>query len=445
MRKRLQINFFVIAALAILAVLSLTTIVFYNLFQNEVIENLQTCAHVLESNVDQLSRMDRETFQSREMNQVRVTLIDKEGGVLFDSNAEADKMENHKERPEVQEAFRNEEGKSIRKSSTLDKASFYYAVKVSDGRVLRVAKESESFWSFLIRVSPMIGGIAVILVLVSVILSRYLASSMVHPIEILAKNMDGSEPVTSYKELAPFIHTIQKQHEDIMKNSRLRQEFTANVSHELKTPLTSISGYSELIENGMATDSDTIRFAGEIHKNANRLLVLINDILQLSQMDSRDFSADFELVDLTEIVRECIDMLQLNAKKQGIRIEWKADVSFFVKGSPKMLEELVYNLIDNAIRYNKENGQVTVSLGNKENHIILSVKDTGIGICPENQERIFERFYRVDKSRSKETGGTGLGLAIVKHIVVCHNASIQVNSEEGKGTELIVSFEQANE
>lgn len=446
MKKRLQVNFFAIAALAILAVLSMTTIVFYNLFQNEVMENLQTCAHVLSTDSDILKDMDLKTLNAGEMNHVRVTLIDSNGFVISDSNVAADNMENHSHRPEVQEAVHDGVGKSVRTSSTLSTASFYYAIKMKDGNILRLSKESQSFWSFLLRVSPMIGGIALLLFLVSIVLSRFLARSIVRPIETLAQNMDSEQPVSGYKELTPFISTIQKQHEDIVRNSKIRQEFTANVSHELKTPLTSISGYSELIENGMATDSDVIRFAGEIHKSASRLLSLINDILQLSRLDDKDFSDEFQQVNLTDTVMECMDMLKLNAREKGIQLELSTEEAFEVQGSPKMLEELVYNLIDNGIRYNYDNGQVLVSLYRDEKQqVVLSVRDTGIGISEENQERIFERFYRVDKSRSKATGGTGLGLAIVKHIAEFHNGDIQVKSEEGKGTELIVTFEQNHE
>lgn len=445
MKKKLQFNFWVISICAIVAVLLLTTVFFYNLFQNEVMENLETCAHMLRSEADGINQIQKTDFDDEAMKRIRVTLIASSGKVIFDSSVESDVMENHKERPEIQDAIKYGEGKSIRNSATLSKTSFYYAVLLENGDVLRIAKESESFFSFLIRVSPLIGGILLALVVASTVLSHYLAKSFVRPIEKMAKNMDEAQPDLTYKELAPFLTTIKKQHEDIIKNSLMRQEFTANVSHELKTPLTSISGYSELIESGMAKEQDITRFAGEIHKSANRLLTLINDILQLSELDSQDFTDDFEIVDLGKTVTECMNSLQLNAKKRQIELVQKGTRDYFVSGSPKMLEELVYNLIDNAIRYNKESGSVFVTLSEHADQIVLLVKDTGIGISEENQERIFERFYRVDKSRSKETGGTGLGLAIVKHIVLSHGAGIQVKSKEGTGTQIIVTFKKANE
>ena len=273
-----------------------------------------------------------------------------------------------------------------------------------------------------------------------------LAKSIVKPIETLAKNMESEEAATGYRELVPFLNTIQKQHQDLVKSSKLRQEFTANVSHELKTPLTSISGYSELIEGGMAKGEDTVRFAGEIQKNANRLLTLINDILQLSELDTKDFSGEFERVNLSDTVRNCITLLELTAQKRNVTLlAQNLPTECIVSGTPKMLEELVFNLIDNGIRYNKENGKVTVEIFENEDNVRLSVKDTGIGISRKDQERIFERFYRVDKGRSRETGGTGLGLAIVKHIVVVHNAAIEVTSEEGEGTEITVTFQKNDE
>ena len=241
----------------------------------------------------------------------------------------------------------------------------------------------------------------------------------------------------------PFLNTIQQQHEDIMKSAKIRQEFTANVSHELKTPLTSISGYSELIENGMASAGDVQRFAGEIHKNAQRLLTLINDILRLSELDDseRPVAATFETVDLYDIAKNCVNMLALNAEKHQVHVEMLG-TSCLMDGNKQMLEELIYNLCDNAIRYNNQGGSVQVSIQeiNETSQVELIVKDTGIGIPKEHQSRIFERFYRVDKSRSKSTGGTGLGLAIVKHIVSQHQAEIRLESETGIGTTIRIVF-----
>ena len=228
---------------------------------------------------------------------------------------------------------------------------------------------------------------------------------------------------------------------ELKKAEGIRSEFTANVSHELKTPLTAISGYAELIEHGMSGEN-TERFASEIHKNAARLLTLINDIIQLSQLDGGKKDVEYRDLDLFPLARECVDMLQMNAQKQNVTIRVQGGEAP-VFADKQLMEELIYNLCDNAIRYNKKDGTVTVTAGIENGHTFLSVKDTGIGISAEHQERVFERFYRVDKSRSKATGGTGLGLAIVKHIVAQHGAKLTLESEQGKGTEIRVEFSEA--
>ena len=273
------------------------------------------------------------------------------------------------------------------------------------------------------------------------VISRLLTKSIVQPIESMAQEMmenEGhpSENTRFYKELSPVMEHIKQQHADIIKNAYVRQEFTANVSHELKTPLTAISGYSELIESGMTKEEDTRKFAGEIHRNSERLLTLINDILRLSELDiSDEKNTTMEEVDIYDIALSCQAMLEPVAEKQKVTVLVDG-AKCLVKANKTMMEELVYNLTDNAIRYNRDGGMVWI----KAEGGVLSVKDNGIGISKENQERIFERFFRVDKSRSKKTGGTGLGLAIVKHIVELHGAKLSIESSENNGTEIIIEF-----
>ncbi len=225
------------------------------------------------------------------------------------------------------------------------------------------------------------------------------------------------------------------------KTEKLRREFTANVTHELKTPLTSISGYAEMIENGMvANEDDMRRFAGRIHKEAGRLISLIADIMRLSKMDDNAYQIeDIKKVNLKDMVNESICGLEMSTKKNNITFVTDLD-DITCMGNETQLYELVFNLCDNAVRYNKPKGKVFVTLKRDNENPVLTVKDTGIGIDKKHQSRIFERFYRVDKSRSKETGGTGLGLAIVKHIAELHNAKITVNSQLGQGTEISVVF-----
>ena len=223
----------------------------------------------------------------------------------------------------------------------------------------------------------------------------------------------------------------------------MRQEFTANVSHELKTPLTSISGYSELIENGIATGDDVQRFAKEIHKSSNRLLTLINDIIRLSELDVTTEDIMEEL-DISEMAANSVEMLQMAAEKHQVRISFSGEKQL-VMANRQMMDELIYNLCDNAIRYNNPGGRVDVSVYREVDRTVLEVKDNGIGIPEKDQERIFERFYRVDKSRSKSTGGTGLGLAIVKHIIALHdNVRLELRSKLGEGTTVYVYFRETN-
>ena len=276
------------------------------------------------------------------------------------------------------------------------------------------------------------------------VLATRATKTLMKPIDYLGCHLDECGEIETYEELVPFVQTIKKQHDDIMKNAQMRQDFTANVSHELKTPLTSISGYAELIEHHMASAQDVPRFAGEIHRSANRLLNMINDIIRLSELDVMETEdMVFERVPLYVLAESCVDMLQLKAEKHNVTLELKG-TPCYVAGNREMVEEILYNLCDNAIRYNNPGGSVTVTVVPKGEKVMLQVADTGIGISKEHQQRVFERFYRVDKSRSKATGGTGLGLAIVKHMVAQHHANLTLESEKGKGTTITILFEKAD-
>ena len=236
----------------------------------------------------------------------------------------------------------------------------------------------------------------------------------------------------------PFANTIRQQHADILSAAKARQDFTANVSHELKTPLTAISGYAELMETHMVDAKQEEHFVREIRKSAQRLLSLINDIIRLSELDRTDQEESFEALDLAEVVSECVTNLQINAEQKNVTLEYQGSPCR-IRANREMMRELADNLIQNAIRYNNEGGSVRVKV-DAEDEPEFVVEDTGIGIPKAEQDRIFERFYRVDKSRSKATGGTGLGLAIVKHIVEIHDAKITLDSEPGKGSKFTVKF-----
>lgn len=435
MKKRINIQFMIIASLAILFTLGLVTGAFYELFKKQVFEDLKAYTHILK-NVPVEEGMEKYDLAA---DNLRITLIEADGNVVYDSNADAADMDNHSARPEVQKALRDGEGESVRTSTTLQESTFYYAVRLEDGKVFRIAREADSIVSIFVNVAPFMVGIIVFLFALCLVLSHFLTKSIIKPIEQMAQDMEHMNNVEIYEELQPFVTTINRQHEDIMHNANMRQDFTANVSHELKTPLTSISGYAELIENGMASETDIQRFAKEIHKNAKRLLTLINDIIKLSELDAVENSIYFETVNLYNMAETCVSMLQINAEKHDVLLSFSG-TPCSIMANKDMIEELMYNLCDNAIRYNVPGGTVKVQVGEENDRPFFKVKDTGIGISKENQERIFERFYRVDKSRSKSTGGTGLGLAIVKHIVAKHDAQIELNSEPGKGTEIKILF-----
>ena len=429
-----------ISAVGILLTFCLSTVIFYELFKSEVVDELKTYADVIKEtqSYDQILQGEYDP----DVDDLRITMIKKDGKVFYDSFADAKKMENHANRQEVRQALKHGNGKAIRSSDTLDKNTFYYAVRLDDGNILRVAKESRSIWSVFIKVTPAILILIFVILAISKMLSDVLTKSLLLPIEQMSENLDHLEDITTYKELMPFINTIQEQHKNILMNAKMRQEFTANVSHELKTPLTAISGYSELIQNGMTNEEETIRFAGEIHKSAKRLLTLINDTIRLSQLDTSEQKVIYEAIDLYKIAEDCVNMLKFSAENHGITISIHG-TNAYLEGNKEMLEEVVYNLCDNAIRYNNEGGKVDVTVKPVKGKIYLCVEDNGIGISKEHQERIFERFYRVDKSRSKSTGGTGLGLAIVKHIIQQHGAHMELTSEKGKGTKIEIEFSKS--
>lgn len=443
LKKVINLEFIIFSLVAIAVTMVLSTFIFYEVYKAEIIRDLKGYAEVFKNTGD-FDADDTGVYASVDTNDLRLTLIAPDGSVLYDNQADETSMQNHLDRPEIAEAFENGDGQVIRKSETLNKSTYYYAILLKSGRVLRIARETNNVISMFLAAVPVMLVVMAILVCVTIIVTHYLTRNILKPIEQMANSLDDDTHIVAYKEMRPFIDMIQKQHADIVKSSQMRQEFTANVSHELKTPLTSISGYSELIETGMATEADVHHFATEIHKNSNRLLTLINDIIRLSELDVSEDAPLMEKIDLAVIARTATDMLAINAEKNSVTLSYDGSHGY-IYANKMMMEELVYNLTDNAIRYNNKSGSVDVSVKTVDGKVILRVKDTGIGIPKEHQERIFERFYRVDKSRSKSTGGTGLGLAIVKHIVARNNAVLDMISEPGKGTDISVTFDKYRE
>lgn len=437
MKRKINRQLVVIAIVGIVATMLLMSAVFYDLFKKQVQDDLRANAAILSSTeLFQKEKLDDIEFDIKDL---RITWIAEDGSVLYDNGADVGEMENHSGRPEVEAAFQNGSGSAIRKSDTLNRSAYYYAVRMKDGSVLRVAREAKNILSVFEHALPSLIAITLIMGVICIILAHFLTKRLINPIEQMAVNIEDGSVNPIYKELVPFANMIRAQHENILQNAKMRQDFTANVSHELKTPLTAISGYAELMENGIIQGEEVHRFSSEIRRNASRLLVLINDIIRLSELDNMEDMVTFETLDLYELVARCVDNLRINAEKHDVSLKLWGE-STKIRANREMMIELINNLCDNAIRYNDKNGWVVVNVEMENGRGVLEVKDNGIGIPKEHQSRIFERFYRVDKSRSKQTGGTGLGLAIVKHIVALHDAKLELESEAGQGTTIKIIF-----
>lgn len=440
MKRKINLRLAGITILAVIATVIGITIVYYSLFQRQVRSDLRVSAKLLrETHFFEGINADVDKIDmSSEIKELRVTWIDCDGKVLYDNDAMSMSMSNHLNRPEIQDAIANGTGEAVRRSDTMNKDTYYYAILLDDDTILRVSINAESLWAVFMSVAPVTIFIIFCITAICLAITHVLTKQLIRPIETMAQKLEDADYETPYKELEPFAKMIRTQHADILSAAKARQDFTANVSHELKTPLTAISGYAELIESGNVGEEETKHFCSEIRKNSDRLLVLINDIIRLSELDRNDRECYFEEIDLYDTVKECMDELYVNAKKRDISLSLEGE-SCKIRANKDMIKELIENLAQNAIRYNTEGGKVVISVS-KKSRPMLVVKDNGIGIPASEQDRIFERFYRVDKSRSKATGGTGLGLAIVKHIVDIHDAKIELDSAPGVGTTISIIF-----
>ena len=383
----------------------------------------------------------------------RLTLISEDGEVIFDSKANVNEMNNHINRKEIEKAIEIGSGESLRYSDTLLEKTIYIATLLPNQNILRISTNINTIWAMIFELVPTFFLIFVILTICCGFLSNYLAKQIIAPLNKL--NLDNPMENQIYDEVSPLLYRIHKQNKKIkeqMKDlqqkidekiemQKVKEEFSANVSHELKTPLQSIIGYTELFENNLVKPEDSGKFIGNIKKESLRLVALINDIIHLSELDEIE-KVKFEKVDLAEVISETISLLTSSASKRNVTLYFENKMGMgIVQGVPSYIQEIVYNLIDNAIRYNKEGGKVFVLLEKLKNgKIEFSVKDTGIGIPEEYQQRVFERFFRVDKSHSRETGGTGLGLSIVKHAAKIQNAKLTLESQENHGTRIAVEF-----
>lgn len=555
MKKRIFRTLYLMSFLGVLLA-GVTTMYFSVRFNmNQIEQDLQEMAQTAADSYDKVQSVDGIEFMLDSLpGTIRATIIDKDGTVLYESYANASQMENHLDRPEIQNAMNKGSGEASRKSTTLDVSTYYYAIKLTDGSVLRLAREYSSMYRVILPSTLTLILIVIVLMAAAILFSRRLTVWLIRPVVHLADHIGNLEDAEVYDELEPFIQHIREQSyeinakEDILKKEqeimnlvsrnmregmvlisgdkniesinssaiemlynsgaqeeffigrsiallnrtetwltciktalngenaqsemnnkgrvynlfaspivhegapdgavviildvtqqrlaeKVRQEFSANVSHELKTPLTSISGYAEMMELDMVRGKDDrIEFARRIHKEALRLIALINDIIRLSRIED-GAPQEFTPVSLPDLCREAVESLQPVAQSAEVTIE-VSGVPGVVSGEESMLTEVVYNLCENAIKYNKKGGHVWISNGEQGDEKYIEVRDDGIGIPEESITRVCERFYRVDKSRSKQTGGTGLGLSIVKHIVEYHNGRIEIRSELGFGTSI---------
>lgn len=532
-----------LAAMAVLVASGLITFIvsqdYFNETKKELAQEARYISMGLESGGDNfLNKIAAENGSN-----VRITLIDKDGIVLFDNQAEAKTLENHAMRQEIMEAVAVGAGEAERFSDTLDKTTYYYAVRLEDGKILRLARTIDSIYKSVLQMLPIMGGIVIVVAFLASIVARRVTFNLIKPLDQV--NLDEPLDNETYDELAPFLTRIAKQKRQLSKNlkklrgkqeeltiitnnmneglvllngqqnvlfinesaakifgfsakevvgrniltvdraqevqdllqkvsqagkgeglyekdrhfyqlsgssvngsgsviliydvtekmtaEKLRREFSANVSHELKTPLQSILGYAEIMKNGLVKDEDKQRFLERIHAEAGNMIELIQNIMELSRLDENKTLDEFEDVDLLKLAQSVTLRLKHKAQTKGVTLNVSGS-SACVCGVQSILSEVLYNLVDNSIKYNKDNGKVDVKVQDGSEEVTVSVSDTGIGIGAADRERVFERFYRADKSHSKEIGGTGLGLSIVKHGVLFHKGRVELESEPGVGT-----------
>lgn len=532
-----------LAAMAVLVASGLITFLVSQDYFNETKKELAQEARYISMGLESGGNDFLNKIAAENGSNVRITLIDKDGIVLFDNQAEAKTLENHAMRQEIMEAVAVGAGEAERFSDTLDKTTYYYAVRLEDGKILRLARTIDSIYKSVLQMLPIMGGIVIVVAFLASIVARRVTFNLIKPLDQV--NLDEPLDNETYDELAPFLTRIAKQKRQLSKNlkklrgkqeeltiitnnmneglvllngqqnvlfinesaakifgfstkevigrniltvdraqevqdllqkvsqagkgeglyekdghfyqlsgssvngsgsviliydvtekmtaEKLRREFSANVSHELKTPLQSILGYAEIMKNGLVKDEDKQRFLERIHSEAGNMIELIQNIMELSRLDENKTLDEFEDVDLLKLAQSVTLRLKHKAQTKGVTLNVSGS-SACVCGVQSILSEVLYNLVDNSIKYNKDNGKVDVKVQDGSEDVTVSVSDTGIGIGAADRERVFERFYRADKSHSKEIGGTGLGLSIVKHGVLFHKGRVELESEPGVGT-----------
>lgn len=436
MRQKMQHSMvFVLTATLVIAYIFLTGIMYrqtVTTVEEEIHREADYISKAVQiSGTEYLNQMDEVRANTR------ITWISAEGTVLYDSTEDEHTFENHKNRPEVKKAFAKGEGEDIRKSDTIGEEMCYYAEKMSDGTVLRVSRTMNSAMKSAFHILPFMIFLALIMIVTAWLLSKWQIERLIRPINTL--DLENPLEQEMYPELQPLLERIEQSNKEKEAVAAMRREFSANVSHELKTPLTSISGYAEIMKDGLVRPEDMQHFSEKIYQEASRLITLVEDIIKLSRLDEGRVELEKEEVDLYELSREIISRLAPQAAKNRVRLELTGE-SVKYTGIRQILDEMIYNITENAIKYNNPGGEVSVWAGNTLQGKKVVVTDNGIGIPEDQIDRIFERFYRVDKSHSKERGGTGLGLSIVKHGVMLHHGEVHVESKLGEGTRIELVF-----
>lgn len=436
MRVKIRRSMTLILGITLLASYALLSVFFYrqnlDMLRAEVRQEARyICEAVRIGGPEYLAELDNVQVHTR------VTWIDKDGTVLYDSGEDEEELENHRDREEVEDAFTNGNGEVTRMSTTKDMEMFYYALRLDDGTVLRVAKEMDSLANTAVHLLPVVFGIAAAMMIFAYLLARWQTARLIEPIN----KLDLEHPLNNdiYEELTPLMKEMDQRNKEKDAVSNMRKEFSANVSHELKTPLTSISGYAEIMKNGLVRPEDIPVFSERIYKEARRLIHLVEDIIKLSKLDEESVELEKEDVELYGLCREIASRLSPQTYARHVQMVVEGEPVHY-HGIRQILDEMIYNICENAIKYNVDGGRVIVWAGNTLSGPKVTVADNGIGIPEEHMERIFERFYRVDKSHSKERGGTGLGLSIVKHGAILHGAKVNVESKPGEGTRMEILF-----
>ncbi len=414
----------------------------YGYFERKIFSELETEAVFLEQYIADSNLSDLKKFNSIKN---RITLIHKDGTVYFDNMVDASRLENHSLREEFVAAKEKGAAKVSRYSSTMTDKTLYFAKSLQNGDVLRISCDQHSVAVLVLGMSQTLLIMLVLAVIISGIAAVWTSRRITNPLNQI--NLEKPESCAVYEELKPFTKRIAEENYEKIQREELRKQFTANVSHELKTPLTSISGFAEILKNGGIDEKTTKDFAGTIYEESQRMISLVNDIIKLSKLDEKSISLEKEPIELLGLSKEIAKILSASAKAKNVKLDVHGD-SGKIMGVQPVIYEMIYNLIDNAIKYNVQNGTVEVTVKEENpgkghtfgNKTVISVRDTGIGIPKNEQDRVFERFYRIDKSRSKEPGGTGLGLSIVKHAAKFHDAAINLSSKEGEGSTFTITF-----